>query len=65
MTSSAFRAVRELRASGALDHAVCVGVRSAEAPAELLATADVVVDGPRGVAALLEQVGVEIRRERA
>ena len=62
---SAFRALSERRDSGGLEHAVCVGVRSAEAPPELLAAADVVVDGPAGVAGLLHELSVAIRRERA
>ncbi|MGH9269584.1 MAG: trehalose-phosphatase, partial [Acidimicrobiales bacterium] len=33
-----------------------VGVRSAEAPAELLSRADVLVDGPAGALSLLEQL---------
>jgi len=50
---SAFAALARLHASGALRHAVRVGVTSAEAPVELLATADVVVDGPSGLLELL------------
>jgi|HubBroStandDraft_6_1064221.scaffolds.fasta_scaffold87613_2 trehalose 6-phosphate phosphatase len=46
----AFRAVSELRAEGIPGLAVCSG--SAEVP-ELTAQADLVVDGPRGVAQLL------------
>lgn len=48
---SAFDALDRLAAAGV--HALRVGVRSAEAPPELLARADVVVDGPAGVVALL------------
>jgi trehalose 6-phosphate phosphatase len=48
-----FAALRELVADGTLHHAVCVGVRSDETPAELEARADVLVDGPRGVRELL------------
>ncbi|MGI8663151.1 MAG: trehalose-phosphatase [Acidimicrobiales bacterium] len=47
----AFDALDELAASGVA--AMRVGVRSEEAPPELLGRADVVVDGPVGVAALL------------
>jgi trehalose 6-phosphate phosphatase len=36
-----------------LEYALCVGVRSDETPAELEAMADVLVDGPAGVRALL------------
>jgi trehalose 6-phosphate phosphatase len=49
----AFRKLRELRSSGALEHAVCVGVRSDEGPAAITAEADVVVDGPAGFLGLL------------
>ena len=42
------RRPRALRGSGRLEHAVCVGVRSTEAPPELMAAADVIVDGPPG-----------------
>jgi trehalose 6-phosphate phosphatase len=48
---AAFRAAEELVAEGG--SALRVAVRSAEAPAELLATADLVVDGPEGVRDLL------------
>ncbi len=40
-------------AARVLDTAVRVGVRSAEAPQALMARADIVVDGPAGLAALL------------
>jgi len=50
----AFRALRTLVDDGRLHNAVCVGVRSEETPAELEAEADVLVDGPLGVRALLE-----------
>jgi trehalose 6-phosphate phosphatase len=49
----AFRSLRELRSSGALKHAVCVGVLSDEAPAEIAGEADLTVDGPSGVRELL------------
>jgi trehalose 6-phosphate phosphatase len=49
----AFRKLRELRATGTLTHAVCVGVDSEEAPPELAQEADALVDGPDGVAELL------------
>lgn len=38
-------------------HAVRIGVRSPEAPPELLARADLVVDGPEGALAVLEILG--------
>ena len=42
----AFRRLRELQQEGSLDLAVCVGVASAEGPAEIATEADLVVDGP-------------------
>jgi trehalose 6-phosphate phosphatase len=50
----AFRALRECVEGGRLQHALCVGVRSDETPAELEQGSDVLVDGPRGVRLLLE-----------
>ena len=50
----AFRGLRELVEGGRLATSVCVGVRSEETPGELEAAADSLVDGPRGVRALLE-----------
>jgi trehalose 6-phosphate phosphatase len=50
----AFRRLRELREGGELEAAVCVGVVSAEGPAELIEEADLRVDGPPGWLALLE-----------
>jgi trehalose 6-phosphate phosphatase len=44
----AFRRLRELRDRGRLEAAVCVGVTSSEAPAELDEQADLTVDGPAG-----------------
>ncbi|HSI80142.1 MAG TPA: trehalose-phosphatase [Solirubrobacterales bacterium] len=49
-----FRALRELRASGRLEHAVCVGVASDEGPAEIADLADLVVAGTEGYVDLLE-----------
>lgn len=49
-----FRALRELRSSGRLEHAVCVGVASEEGPAEIAERADVVVAGTEGYVELLE-----------
>lgn len=49
----AFAALRALVGTGALRHAVTIGVASAEGPPEV-GEADVVVDGPRGLAALLD-----------
>jgi trehalose 6-phosphate phosphatase len=59
----AFAALRELAAAGDLAHAVSIGVMSAESPPEVGA-ADVVVDGPVGLAALLDQLADAIS-ERA
>ncbi|MEX0993823.1 MAG: trehalose-phosphatase [Solirubrobacterales bacterium] len=49
----AFHRLHELRAQGALGHAVCVGVVSDEGPAEIAERADMIVDGPEGMADLL------------
>jgi len=46
----------ELTARHSLDHAVRVGVRSDEAPVEILERADVLVDGPLGVAELFSSL---------
>ncbi|MFL5898517.1 MAG: trehalose-phosphatase [Solirubrobacterales bacterium] len=50
----AFRRLRELREEGRLAAAVCVGVLSAEGPAELAEEGDVTVAGPDGWLAILE-----------
>jgi trehalose 6-phosphate phosphatase len=50
----AFEALRALR--GTLTEALTVAVRSQEVPPELLAAADVIVDGPEGVHALLREL---------
>ena len=50
----AFRRLRELRESGELETAVCVGVVSDEGPREIAEEADLTVDGPAGWLALLE-----------
>jgi len=50
----AFRRLRELQEEGRLSAAVCVGVLSAEAPAELAEESDVTVDGVEGWLAILE-----------
>jgi trehalose 6-phosphate phosphatase len=49
----AFAALRRLRDEGALTTTLCVGVASDETPPELAESADVLVDGPTGVRALL------------
>jgi trehalose 6-phosphate phosphatase len=50
----AFRRLRELQEEGQLSAAVCVGVLSAEGPAELAEECDVTVDGLAGWLAILE-----------
>lgn len=50
----AFAALVRLREVGRLEVAVRIGVRSAEGPAEIAEAADVVVDGPEGLPAVLE-----------
>jgi trehalose 6-phosphate phosphatase len=50
----AFRGLRALVQQGTLGRAVCVAVRSDEAPPELLAEADLTIDDRDGVRALLE-----------
>jgi trehalose-phosphatase len=52
----AFTALRELAAAGALEHAVCVGVRSVEAPPEIERRADLVVEGTDGFLELLREL---------
>jgi trehalose 6-phosphate phosphatase len=49
----AFAALRALRDEGALKTVLCVGVASDETPPALAESADVLVDGPAGVRALL------------
>jgi len=48
----AFAGLRDVLGDGA----VCIGVRSDETPEELEEAADAMVDGPRGVTALLEEL---------
>lgn len=50
----AFHALQAMAAEGALQTALCVAVRSEEAPAQLVEQADLVVDGQVGVRGLLE-----------
>lgn len=50
----AFASLRELQAGGSLTHVACIGVRSEETPVELGEAADLLVDGPLGVRALLQ-----------
>jgi trehalose 6-phosphate phosphatase len=49
----AFAGLRALVADGRLSYALCVGVASDETPDELEEQADLLIDGPRGVRALL------------
>jgi len=50
----ACRRLRELRETGELTTAVCVGIVSPEAPPELPEESDLIVDGPEGWLAILE-----------
>ena len=52
----AFETLTRLADEGRLAHAVRVAVRSAEAPAELLERADLVVEGPCGALRLLDEL---------
>jgi trehalose-phosphatase len=52
----AFRRLRELREAGELSAAVCVGILSPEAPAELAGESDLTVSGPEGWLAILESL---------
>jgi trehalose 6-phosphate phosphatase len=52
----AFRRLRELRESGELVAAICIGVLSPEAPPELPEESDLTVDGPSGWLAILESL---------
>ncbi|MFL5899946.1 MAG: trehalose-phosphatase [Solirubrobacterales bacterium] len=54
----AFRRLRELRAEGELETAVCVGVVSPEAPPGLAEEADLLVDGPPGWLAMLAALAI-------
>jgi trehalose 6-phosphate phosphatase len=58
---AAFDALDRLQRDGTLRAAVRVAVRSNEAPVDLIARADVVVDGPAGLAALLAELGESLR----
>jgi hypothetical protein len=49
-----------LCAEGRLRVAVRVAVHSSEAPPELLSAADVVVDGPTALAALLQEIAAAV-----
>jgi trehalose 6-phosphate phosphatase len=53
----AFRRLRELHEEGRLRTAVCVGIVSAEAPAELAEESDLTVEGPEGWLRILRWLG--------
>jgi trehalose 6-phosphate phosphatase len=55
----AFRALGAFVQEGRLERALRVGVESDEGPSEILAEADVVVDGPQGVRELLALLSAE------
>jgi trehalose 6-phosphate phosphatase len=55
----AFDALHALAQAGALEHAVSIGVASDEGPPEVRA-ADLVVEGPRGLAELLDGLADEL-----
>ncbi len=61
----AFAALERATREGRLDASVRIGVLSPEAPAELRANVDVVVDGPDGLVTLLEEVARSAARPRA
>ena len=52
----AFAALARLVSEGRLEHAVRIAVGSAEAPPELVAQAELVVDGPAGLVSVLEEL---------
>jgi trehalose 6-phosphate phosphatase len=52
----AFRALRSMREAKELRHAVCIGIASDEAPTELAASSDVVLDGPAALTTVLSEL---------
>lgn len=54
----AFRRLREMRERGDLEAAVCVGVASAEGPAEIREEADLAVEGPQAWVGILTSLAV-------
>jgi len=56
----AFAALADAHARGALHTAIRIGVHSPEAPPELVESTDIMVDGPRGLVALLARVADQI-----
>jgi trehalose 6-phosphate phosphatase len=61
--ADAWRALRELRDEGVLENAVAVAVASAEVPAEVLAQADHILEGPEGVVAALRHLAAQENRQ--
>lgn len=59
----AFAVLEQWTYAGRLTHAVRIAVSSPEAPPELVAQADLIVDGPGGLVALLEQLAFAIKPE--
>jgi trehalose 6-phosphate phosphatase len=59
----AFAALERLASAGRIEHAVRIAVGSSEVPAELVAQADLVVDGPAGLVSLLEQLAQAATRK--
>jgi trehalose 6-phosphate phosphatase len=55
-----FDALDRLTAAGRLDHGLRLGIASPEAPPALLRRADLVIDGPAGLLAVLDQLGSAI-----
>ena len=53
----AFRRLREMRSAGRLEHAVCIGVASAEGPEEIREEADLAISGPGEWIEILGQLG--------
>ncbi len=56
----AFRAMRSMREAGELRHAACVGIASEEAPGDLIASSDVVLDGPPALATALSELAAAL-----
>jgi trehalose 6-phosphate phosphatase len=61
---AAFDGLDRLRAKGRLAHAIRIGVTSAEVLPELVDRADVQVEGPAGLAALLTDLDAALRARR-
>jgi trehalose-phosphatase len=52
----AFRVMRSMREAGELRHTACIGIASEEAPPDLVASSDVMLDGPPALAAALSEL---------